>query len=66
VTAIEVVIEHEMEVGASPATGDAEVEAFGAWQAKQRAAYDAEQEAEAATVHTRALLSAARAAGRAA
>jgi flagellar export protein FliJ len=70
VAAIEAAIERETEVATSLAAGDAEVEAFAAWlrriRPKQRAAFDAETQAEAETARARVLLGAARVAVRAA
>ena len=70
VAEIEAAIGHETDVAANLASDDAEVEAFAAWlrriRPKQHAAQAAEAQAEAATVHGRAVLAATRAAVRAA
>jgi flagellar export protein FliJ len=70
VAAIKAAIARETEVASSLAAGDAEVEAFGAWLRRirpmQLAALAAESAAETATVASRTLLGAARAAVRAA
>jgi flagellar export protein FliJ len=70
VAAIAASIEHEAEVAADIAAGDAEVEAFAAWlrrtRPQQRAAEIAADEATAATAEARAALAMARAAVRAA
>ncbi len=62
VAAIEAAIEQETEVATSLAAGDAEVEAFAAWlrriRPKQRAALEAETQAEAETARARAVCSA--------
>jgi flagellar export protein FliJ len=66
VAAIEAAIEHETDVTASLAAGDAEVEAFATWlrriRPKQHSAHAAEADAEAATARGRAILAAAQSA----
>jgi flagellar export protein FliJ len=68
--AIEAAVERETEAATSLATGDAEVEAFGAWlrriRPQQMAAHVAEDHAEAETARARAVLAAALAAVQAA
>jgi len=69
VTAIETEIAEEAEVAADLTSGDADVEAFGAWlrsvRPKQHAAQAAEVAAEAETAEARAVLAMSRAAVRA-